>query len=474
MWLSAEPGALFYIDTELVGGSVVSAVHPRPATAAPILVWASGHDYSTPAVPPVISACNVNADATTDVADVQTIINQALGVDLPLYDLNFDGVTNVVDAQIDMDAAVGLGCSADALWSNSSSSALSVRPSVRSSARPASGSTTTTATRGLLDNAVDIGSLGSLPTKAYGINNLGQVVGRSGTQRPITASTPDAVGPAASSGHAFVWASGQMTDLAVPANRGSFDSVAHAVNDVSQAVGTSSKSPFDRAGFLYTRGGGGWLDTVPNGSASAINGEGQVVGYFSLASHPEHAFLWRGGTVRDLGTLGGSSSRASAINGIGEVVGSADIPGNTASHAFLFSGAALIDLSTLGGTNSAAYGINAAGSIVGSSQTTGNQSRHAFIYRAGAMTDLGTLGGPDSQADGINNSGIVVGWAMTPNGRRHAVVWGSGRAVDINSFAKIGGSATLEEATAINDVGQVVANGNNGHAYLVTLPAELR
>jgi hypothetical protein len=33
---------------------------------------------------------------------------------------------------------------------------------------------------------------------------------------------------------------------------------------------------------------------------------------------------------------------------------------------------------------------------------------------------------------------------------------------------------TLVEATAINDMGQVVANGSNGRAYLLTLPGQLK
>ena len=51
-----------------------------------------------------------NQDGTTNVSDVQSVINQALGLKSPTNDLNADGVLNVVDVQIDINAVLGLGC----------------------------------------------------------------------------------------------------------------------------------------------------------------------------------------------------------------------------------------------------------------------------------------------------------------------------------------------------------------------------
>jgi hypothetical protein len=56
------------------------------------------------------SACDINADGSTNVADVQMMINEALGLAPPVNDLNHDGVVNVVDVQIVISAALGLGC----------------------------------------------------------------------------------------------------------------------------------------------------------------------------------------------------------------------------------------------------------------------------------------------------------------------------------------------------------------------------
>jgi hypothetical protein len=56
--------------------------------------------------------CDVNNDALVNVADVQRIINEALGVVSADHDLNKDGVVNVIDVQLEINAALGLGCTA--------------------------------------------------------------------------------------------------------------------------------------------------------------------------------------------------------------------------------------------------------------------------------------------------------------------------------------------------------------------------
>jgi len=59
------------------------------------------------------SKCDVNGASVTNVGDVQTVINEALGVTAAHNDLNSDGVVNVVDVEIDIAAALNLGCAAD-------------------------------------------------------------------------------------------------------------------------------------------------------------------------------------------------------------------------------------------------------------------------------------------------------------------------------------------------------------------------
>lgn len=59
------------------------------------------------------SNCDVLHNGTTNAADVQRIVNEALGSQAPANDLNSDGVVNVVDVQIDIAAALGQPCATD-------------------------------------------------------------------------------------------------------------------------------------------------------------------------------------------------------------------------------------------------------------------------------------------------------------------------------------------------------------------------
>jgi hypothetical protein len=52
----------------------------------------------------------VNKDGTVTVADVQLMINMALGLTTDQCDLNGDGKVDIADVQIVINAALGLGC----------------------------------------------------------------------------------------------------------------------------------------------------------------------------------------------------------------------------------------------------------------------------------------------------------------------------------------------------------------------------
>jgi hypothetical protein len=56
------------------------------------------------------SACDVNGDGTTNVADVQLEVNQAIGIAPCTADINHDGACNVVDVQRLVNAALGAAC----------------------------------------------------------------------------------------------------------------------------------------------------------------------------------------------------------------------------------------------------------------------------------------------------------------------------------------------------------------------------
>ena len=315
----------------------------------------------------------------------------------------------------------------------------------------------------------DLGSLGGSYTYAYGVNNSGQVVGESGTL--------------SGSGHAFLYGGGMMTDLGTLG--GSFSSAAQAINNSGQVVGYCYglfEGYYAFNSFSYSGGVMSDLDLNDyNNVAYGVNDSGQIVGYCAwfncffgctyLGDIPYLANDSGDNGFTDLGNLGSMNfSSAYGINNSGQVVGESETASGVL-HAFLYSGGAMSDLGTLGGNSSYAYGINNNGQVVGTAATAGNAGQqHAFLYSAGAMTDLGTLpGGSYSGAYGINNGGQVVGSGDTASGDQHAFLYSSGAMFDLNHLVNTNTVGTyFNMARGINDSGQIIGNGANGHAYILT------
>ena len=144
---------------------------------------------------------------------------------------------------------------------------------------------------------------------------------------------------------------------------------------------------------------------------------GQVAGvsyrFLNNGVNNGHAFLYSGGTMTDLGTLGGATSYARAVNNAGQVVGGA-YNSSSIQRAFLYQNGTMSDLGSLGGLTSYARDINNNGQVVGSSETAAAGVYHAFVSNNGAITDLKSLIDPASKwslrsALSINDSGSIVG-----------------------------------------------------------------
>src|SRR5687767_2925746 len=110
--------------------------------------------------------------------------------------------------------------------------------------------------------------------------------------------------------------------------------------------------------------------------------------------------------MKDLGTLGGSSSVGFDINNSGDIVGGSSVTDEREYYAFLYSNGVMSDLGSLGGSLSEAGGINDRGQVVGYSVRASGESR-AFLYSDGVMNDLGTLGLASTAVD-INDGGQIV------------------------------------------------------------------
>ncbi len=212
------------------------------------------------------------------------------------------------------------------------------------------------------------------------------------------------------------------------------------------------------------------LGTLGGSSSFALdlNDRRQVTGNSQTpAGNPAprlNAFLWKNGSMSNLGVLPGSNnfSRGYGINNRGIVVGESD---NNIPKAFRSQNGVMTDLGTLGGTSAVAHDINDAGDIVGAA-SNGLASR-PFLYRGGVMHDLGTLSGSlDSSGRGwaINERGDVVGVSRYDdvNFRSHATLWRRGVPGSAEDLGALGDPTNFSQAYGINNALQIVGESVYG------------
>ena len=60
----------------------------------------------------VFGLCDLTSNQLASATDGRTMIHETLGVIAPVHDLNSDHRVNIVDVQIVVNAAIGLGCTA--------------------------------------------------------------------------------------------------------------------------------------------------------------------------------------------------------------------------------------------------------------------------------------------------------------------------------------------------------------------------
>jgi probable HAF family extracellular repeat protein len=254
-----------------------------------------------------------------------------------------------------------------------------------------------------------------------------------------------------------------------------------AVNNSSEVLAANDGTHGSSHAFLYSGGRVTDLDTLGRGLYSephGLNNKGQAVGAVGTWSpdrsgYGPRAFLSSGGKMTDLATLTGAPLVvANAINDAGQIVGRV-VTGNSqrgfAEHAFVYSGGKLTDLGTLGGTTSAGTAINAAGQVAGWSETAARDSwgsfTHAFLSAGGRLVDLGTLGGRVSYATGIDARGRVTGYSSTPTENVHAFQWSGGRMTDLGT---LGGAWSYPFGSNASGevVGQSETASGERHAFL--------
>ncbi len=257
-------------------------------------------------------------------------------------------------------------------------------------------------------------------TRAYGINNSGQIVGGYNAQ-----------------GHAFLWEDGtsiSLEGLGMP----------YGINNSGQVVGLNG---------LWDSG----VVTDIGGRGFSINDSGQVAGGYNAQ---DHAFLWEGGVHTDLGTLGGDFSEARGINASGQIVGRSYVSSGQ-TRAFIWENETMTEPGVGTAPNdSLAFGINNSGQIIGYAYDVGG-ANVACIWDDDGVTYLGTLGGgSDSYGRAINNLGQAVGWSYYPGYiNRYPFLWENDTLLNLQELVPSDSGWWLQDAYDINDNGWIVGYG---------------
>ena len=269
----------------------------------------------------------------------------------------------------------------------------------------------------------------------------GWIVGESQTSKPDKFNEDWVSGTGFSSVPAnvfvgFLWKDGVMTALPNP---GGHQSAAYGVNNLGQIVGVAETATVDPNCFLPQRldieavvwgptaGEVRMLPPLPGdvvGGALSINDRGQIVGASGPQCGPAfpfaemtHAVLWQDGKPIYLGGLGGEfANYAAVVNNRGQIIGNSDLPNEpqpftpfaAPAHAFLLQDGVMTDLGTLPAPldfSSTAGNINESGQVVGNS-CDANFNCHGFLWENGVMTDLNALLPPGTALQVIAGGGI--------------------------------------------------------------------
>ena len=253
-------------------------------------------------------------------------------------------------------------------------------------------------------NLLDLGTLAAGGnSRATGINNSGVICGTSNV--------------ATDNQRAFRYLNQQMQDLGTLGV--AISATACGINNAGEIVGGSGGRP-----FLWA---GGQMQELPtpggSGEANAVNRDGMVAGWFWLdGMSAAHAFRGTLAEATDLGALGGTGSGAFAINDRGECAGYYVDGAN--KRLFIYRNGTMQNIGTLGGAQGEAHGINNTGIVVGNDGTAAGPS-HAFLWD-GTIRDLNDLLDAASQgwtltrANDISNHNVIVGQGLAPNGQYHA------------------------------------------------------
>ena len=284
---------------------------------------------------------------------------------------------------------------------------------------------------------------------------------------------------------AVLFRNGVLTDITPP---GGVIAAANGLNDLDQVVGRvffcdivggNCVNGRTRA-FVFNGGTITVLGTLGGRDSEAfgINNAGQIAGWSHTAGPPpgnvgdEHAFIFQNGVFEDLGAkTTARNSTASSINATGQVSGWGRST-TSDNGAFRYSAGTFQFFAATG----TAWDINNAGQIVGVMGGNDDGTGSAFLFSGGLLQDLGKPSADYKYAlaNAVNNAGLIVGFArphfLSSDGER-AFLFSGGTMQDLNNLIPANSGWVLSRAVDINDAGQIVGNGfkdGQPKAFLLT------
>jgi probable HAF family extracellular repeat protein len=316
--------------------------------------------------------------------------------------------------------------------------------------------------------------VGPAGSTAKGINAGGHVVGSL---------------PAGGTQHAFVYNGSHTYDLGT---LGGPMSIAYGINDLGVVVGQADNASGRPRAFSFYRGHMTNLGTLPGGDlsvATAINKSGVITGYSgtgALYDYGVYGFRYQSGHMVRLGALpGGLGSFGYSINSAGKIAGAAYegpyTPPDYPNYPVIYKYGVPVKIS---GYEGEANGINDHGQVVGGLNTYDlpfPHGRRAYFWQPGSpvgtITFLGSLDAliDDGYAVAINNCGVVVGNSAVQLSSDYygyqGFVWTRSRGIrNLNALIDPASGWTVTDAAAINDQGQIAGTAcKKGACYAVRL-----
>jgi probable HAF family extracellular repeat protein len=270
---------------------------------------------------------------------------------------------------------------------------------------------------------------------------------------------------------AYFYDAGSLHPITVP---GATNTVASGLNDNGLFVGTANfLSPSPTLGYIYDVNTSS-ITTIAspfsdNGTADRVNNNGIVLGYANL--HAPGGYLYQGGTYTQLDNETGYLGGYGELNRNNQVLASS----STLQAYYVYdlgSGPLSATTGTLNWNLYTAQDFNDQATIAGFIQA--NQDLFLTTPSSNlnnSTTDKGRIGLGITGVGDINNLDAVVGTFDIDGATDHPFLFSNNHFVDLNDVISAALGWTLENATGINDQGQIVGTGLAAdglqHAYLL-------